>query len=72
MLIASSSEAGGRKISSLHRQSLRRIEKLRLHALDSCRALGRQEAMQSLLEGRSVLASSSTVPVDVSSLSFLG
>ena len=58
-----SNSARGRKISFLHRQSLRRIEDL--HALDSCRA----KAMQSVLEERNpnVLASSSTVvPVDVS------
>ena len=48
---------------------LRKIEELSLRALDSCRAVGQKEAIQSLLEERSpyVLASSSTVvPVDFS------
>ena len=45
----------------------RKIEELILRALDSCGAVGQKEAIQSLLEGRSlsVLASSSTGdPVD--------
>ena len=61
--------ARGQKISLFHRQSLREVEKLSLHAFDSCRALDQKEAMQSFLTGRStnVFASSFTVvPVDVS------
>ena len=60
-LICPASEALWRKYFLFsHRQSLRRIEEVSLHALGSCRALGQKEAMQSLLKERSlsVLASS--------------
>ena len=55
----SSSEARGRKnFFFLHRQSLRRMEEPSLHDLDSCRALGQNEAVQNLL----------VAPVDVTRL----